>query len=590
MNLLGRRVPDAVSAAVDRLDQAKHRFTARDRATKLAALRLLAGHPIPKGALLLRFHEALCFLRAYPDAADLLGAVEDGLAGMSLRVVALTAGGRGKGLEAVREAGIAGTTLHSPLSFAAVRWLTARFPDLVEIDWDDPDSETSLGLLLPWVVGLAEEDVLVEVGVPGRAWLRVAKGADGRSDLTWLLSRLDASGKGGRVGRAVYDARELPIRWELRDTVASRTLATIPVPRVFFHRGPLLRWRGPLGRRLPGPRLAVRRAAGHEANALLDAARAAVLVRDREVHAFNFANPDDVVVSDAGRVVRIAWFGVLASHRLPLRAHYGYLLLKNGVPVGYGDASLLLDWVEIAFNIFETFRRGESAFIFVRLLGFLYQQFGVRAFHLSPYQLGLGNDEALESGAFWFYYKLGFRPKASDLARLAREERWRIARKPGYRSSRETLERLGTGGMFCAVGGGRSQASRGFDVRRVSLGALEEVARRGGSPDPATTTATAADRLDGVRWRAWPQRERVAFERLAPILAALPDLPRWPRRDRRALVEIARAKGGPREADYPRLMRAHRRLRGSLLRLGQTRVEVQSPPSSSASRSSSRPK
>lgn len=71
-----------------------------------------------------------------------------------------------------------------------------------------------------------------------------------------------------------------------------------------------------------------------------------------------------------------------------------------------------------------------------------------------------------------------------------------------------------------------------------------------------------------TRWGSWPRAERLAFERLAPVLAGIPDLTDWSLRERRALVDIIRAKGGPREADYIRRMQEHRRLRHSLLRLG----------------------
>jgi hypothetical protein len=42
--------------------------------------------------------------------------------------------------------------------------------------------------------------------------------------------------------------------------------------------------------------------------------------------------------------------------------------------------------------------------------------FDVDSFTINPYQLGDGNDEALASGAWWFYYKFGFaraRPRRS---------------------------------------------------------------------------------------------------------------------------------------------------------------------------------
>jgi len=308
----------------------------------------------------------------------------------------------------------------------------------------------------------------------------------------------------------------------------------------------------------------VRLVAPREAEALLDAARAAVLVRYREVHGFNFADPRDVLVADVGRGVQVVWCGLLPEHRLPLRAHSGYLILKNGVPTGYGDASLLFDWADIAFNIFETFRPGESAFVFVRLLGFLHQHFHIRTFHLDRYQIGYDNEEAIASGAFWFYYRLGFRPKRPDLGRLAADERRRIVRDSTYRSSRETLEQLCQDGMVVSVGRRGDAATHAFDVQRLARRAVAQAAR-----DPGGSIAVAVARSLGLRdWRAWPRAERRAFERMAPVIALIPDLVDWPRKERSALVEIVRAKAGPREADYLRRLRGHRRLRERLLRLG----------------------
>jgi hypothetical protein len=62
-----------------------------------------------------------------------------------------------------------------------------------------------------------------------------------------------------------------------------------------------------------------------EGTLLRDAALAAVTVRHREVHGFTRADPRDVVVADAGRGMEIVWLGLPPAHRLPLRAHYGYL-------------------------------------------------------------------------------------------------------------------------------------------------------------------------------------------------------------------------------------------------------------------------
>src|SRR5258708_22695364 len=119
-----------------------------------------------------------------------------------------------------------------------------------------------------------------------------------------------------------------------------------------------------------------------------------------------YGDPLSVVVADAGRGLEIVGVGITPDGRLPLRAGFGPLLLRNGVPIGYGDAYGLCERMEVSFNIFYAFRDGESAFCFIRLLEIYHQLFGSTSFSIDPYQLGLGNDEAIEAGAFWFYRKL----------------------------------------------------------------------------------------------------------------------------------------------------------------------------------------
>ena len=50
--------------------------------------------------------------------------------------------------------------------------------------------------------------------------------------------------------------------------------------------------------------------------------------------------------------------------------------------------------------------------------------------------------EALDSGAFWFYRKLGFRAVAPEAAKLVDREERRMLQTSGHRSSKRTLERL----------------------------------------------------------------------------------------------------------------------------------------------------
>ena len=51
---------------------------------------------------------------------------------------------------------------------------------------------------------------------------------------------------------------------------------------------------------------------------------------------------------------------------------------------------------------------------------------------------------------------------------------------------------------------------------------------------------------------------------MAPILVLIPEIARWTRAEKRALVRIIRAKGGRSEAAYVGLLRGHARLARTL--------------------------
>jgi hypothetical protein len=135
--------------------------------------------------------------------------------------------------------------------------------------------------------------------------------------------------------------------------------------------------------------------------------------------------------------LEILLFGLLRQRRLPRRAGFAPFFFRNGVPIGYGDAFSLGKRMEVSFNIFPAFRKGESTYCFARLLKLYHQRFGSTVFSIDRYQIGLGNEEAIESGAFWFYRKLGFRSTDPKIERLARHEE-----KRRRRSSATTLRTL----------------------------------------------------------------------------------------------------------------------------------------------------
>jgi hypothetical protein len=54
----------------------------------------------------------------------------------------------------------------------------------------------------------------------------------------------------------------------------------------------------------------------------------------------------------------------------------------------------------------------------------------------------------------------------------------------------------------------------------------------------------------------------------AVTLSLVRDLPQWSKREKEALEKIIRAKSGPEESSYLKLMQKHPRLREAIIRLG----------------------
>jgi hypothetical protein len=179
---------------------------------------------------------------------------------------------------------------------------------------------------------------------------------------------------------------------------------------------------------------------------VLDVIIDASAVRYRELYGFLYPDRARVFHADLGRGMDFYFFGVARKWKLPQRDYCAGMYFKNGVPVGYVEVL----WprhekggrMEVGFNLYYTFRQGETAWLYARLLKLFHERFRVGSFFVDPYQLGHENEEAIESGSFWFYYKLGFRPESPEIARLAERELHRIAADPAYRTRPAMLRKL----------------------------------------------------------------------------------------------------------------------------------------------------
>jgi len=547
-------------ALVDALAACAPRFGTEARPEKLRLLARLATVQIASAPTLERLHESLCFVRAYPDDAAVQDAAERALREFAMRVRRLAAPARAR----LHDSGIAETDLDYPFGLPMARWLATRFPGDVRIAWRTFDGGERLEEALSLLVTPTEAEAFTEGGLGWRRWLRLASGGRA-SDLEVLLRLFRTAPISEEAREWLFETLELPIVWRLRGAAPSRTLLRLPGAPVFYQREGLRRSGVDFAHEITRPLPTLRQADRAVADAVMEAARAAMATRARELHAFARPNAGDILVADPGRGLRIALVGLRPDDRLPLDAYYAYLAFKNGVPVSYGGGWGCFGTLEFALNIFESFRQGESALLISQILRVYYRVFRMRTVVVDHSQIDDSNLEGLRTGAFYFYAKLGFRPTDPEVSRLADAERVRIARERDYRSPLAMLRRLGRSNLFLTLDGRRpAPAVTGSRLAALVTGHVTRVFdgdRRAAIADAGTRVARA---LGATGWRRVSPPERRAFERLAIVMGLIPDLARWPARERERLRQVMQAKGGVSEAGYLALLDGHRRLRRSL--------------------------
>ncbi len=373
---------------------------------------------------LIRLHETALFLRAYPQSPRVLRLADEILFSFGERLRNMDQ----EPFEDPAISGIASTAISTNFSYEIARSLTARYRRSIQIDWENYARADRLGMVLARLFPPAAEDWTVEPHVDWQRWFKAAGGS-----FPWLLDRLEPE---------TYDLLEIPLHWDLGDSPATRSRTRIPRREIFYHKRFLKRTETSIEAEFSAPSLVVTRLPRPRAQKIVDLIVDTSSVRYRELWGFTHPDVAHVYHAALGRGMDIFFFGVPAKWRLPVRAYHAGMFFKNGVPIGYVEGLSRSNRMEVGFNLYYTFREGETAWLYARLLKLFRERMGVTSFSVDPYQLGRENEEAIDSGAFWFYRKLGFRSASEEISRLIQREETRIAAQPGYRSGAAMLRRL----------------------------------------------------------------------------------------------------------------------------------------------------
>jgi hypothetical protein len=534
------------AAILRRLERLRLDYSPGTAAEKLRLVGRLGSTKLQSASAIRRLHEMLCWMRAYPDDARVLDAVSLALADFSARTDLR------RHREQLADSGIAGTAIHYHFFWPMARWLAARWPTLLHFDRDCGEGEdwlrTAWPVALPWIHAEAAKR-------SEQSPFRIIDSLRGSmTDASFIVQGIDHTAGDTLARESLHDAIQPAYVLEPGRDSPSRTSACWSRARSAFVTAPLEQRRPDLRTELLRPPESVAVATPRDAAELLDLARSAMVTRNRDLDAFSWGNVEDIHIIEDGDGLAFAFIGIVPERRLPLAAVYGFLILRNGVPVGYGQVDALLGSAEIAFNTFDTFRGAESAFIFARLLAATRALLGSNAFSLEPYQLGHHNEEGIASGAWWFYFKLGFRPHDPAQKRIVSRELGRMQRNPRHRSSAATLTRLARTHLYWEP----------FRGRRAWLPRIPGI----GLELPVLSDSEAGQLVRqrlGLRSLAgWSYAEILGLYRLAPLLAALPGIEAWKPAVKKSAIAVLRAKGGRHERDFVRQLDAHPQLSAAI--------------------------
>jgi hypothetical protein len=552
------------SKALRELNRRVSEFGAGCGQRKYDLLSTLENHTLPRVSDVLGLHEALCFLRAYPDDAALLAQVERMLSVFDERADVR------KHREELANTGIAGTPIYFRFFAASAHWLARRWGPYLTIDWDEFERRDQLELWLASMTLYCESQGLDAYAFDVREWIDRLKGPD-ETDAMFLLQRFERMPMNRRAGEVLLEDLDVPLALQPGSDTPARTREKYADAATVYQTRPLSR-RRPTIKEIVEWRVKARNVSPREGRKVVELARAAMATRSRDLDAFAYGSPHDVLMTDCEGGLQIACIGVVPERRLLIETLYGYMVMKNGVPVGYGAITGLFNSVEVAYTIFDTFRSAEAAMMLGWVLAVTRRLFGADTILIDSYQIGKGNEDALRSGAWWFYQKLGFRPRDRNALRIMRSERKRMKSNPRHRSTDKTLAQLAEYDLFLNLGETRDDVLGLLPLADVGLRLSNFLAQEFGADreNAARVCSREAQQLLGVRnYSRFSAGERLAWNWWAPLVVTLPNIKRWPRADKRALVDLIRAKGGRHELAYLQRFNDHRRLRISLLQLAE---------------------
>lgn len=393
--------------------------------TELSRLKL------PLTQSLLTYHETLLFICAHPYGKHQLVLGEKELN----RIAATFKKSNSRDLRKFQNTGLPFTSFISNYSHDCLLWLN-QSPNcnLQLLGQSDYSLNTLLALTLPSL-----ELSYTTAGYSNKELLEVLKVKPSRL-FPFYLSQFKSLDSQPAIKDHFFEKLDLEIKITPKTKSFSRAYNRVSVKKIYSQRDwiKLFNFKELIDELLPKPN----RYSDKEKAAVINCIKLTMALNDRETDPTTYLDSNSLRVYDLERGLSVAIYGMVPNRQLPIESYVGYTLFKNGFPAAYGGSWVFGRRANFGINLFEAFRGGESGYLMCQILRVYKQVFQLSFFEIEPYQFGLDNREGLDSGAFWFYYRYGFRPLTRNLKLLARKEYKKIRNSKSYRTPKTILKKF----------------------------------------------------------------------------------------------------------------------------------------------------
>jgi hypothetical protein len=555
---------EQILSLVDQLKVLMQRFGEPIDSPKLKLLQLISANKIDNPHVIKIYHECLLFLAAYPDNEQILRTAESELKRVGLILKEISFLKNESKQNQLYATGMVHTKMICRFSFDLVKWLCEKYPLQIELYSCDADKEQMQNVMRLLMSATQHELIDGDHHLNILKWIKLSKGKNKITNLSWLINRFVAIECDDEIRESLFASLKVFVSITLNEQMHSRTDARTIAGNIFCHNSDLIKKVNPSAI-INEPILKPKKLTYTEKEHLVTVAKMSLCSLLRETDPVTYADANATEYFDLGRGITVALYTMNVRRRLPLESYIGYMAFKNGLPVAYGGGWIYNHRSKIGINIYAPFRGGESSYLFCQLLRLYAQLFNVNCFVAEPYQIGKHNSDGMKSGAFWFYYKLGFRPFQKDLLEIANNEFEKISADKKYRTSKSILQKLANANMQLIVNENK-QSEDYFDVAALSKAQIKYEAEKFGGDRLKSEKSNFNYLIKtlGIKdYSKWNVSEQYAFKRMNGLIAMINDLEKWNKKEKTELVKTLRSKGLLNEMRFIKNLQQHKKLTSS---------------------------